>query len=103
MFDLIFEKIELNMREIGYGDVNVNKNMKLLVKIFYDILLNCEDYKKKSLKNKNLFLLKYLALNSAKKSAVNIGLADYFSKYQAFCFDLTPDSVLKGVLNFNYK
>ena len=33
MFDLIFVRIEQNMREIGYGDVIVNKNMKLLVKI----------------------------------------------------------------------
>ena len=31
-FDIIFKKIELNMREIGYGDVVVNKNMKYLVK-----------------------------------------------------------------------
>ena len=45
MFDLIFNKIEINMREIGYGDVSVNKNMKFLVKIFYSILLNCEKYK----------------------------------------------------------
>ena len=39
MFDLIFSKIETNMREEGYGDVSVNKNMKFLVKNFYDILL----------------------------------------------------------------
>ena len=47
MFDFIFNKIELNMREIGCGDMMVNKNMKFLVKIFYNILLNCENYKKK--------------------------------------------------------
>ena len=41
MFDLIFDKIELNMREIGYGDTVKNKNMKHLVKNFYNILLNC--------------------------------------------------------------
>ena len=32
MFDLVFKKIELNMREIGFGDTVINKNMKLLVK-----------------------------------------------------------------------
>ena len=58
--------------------------------------------KKKNLKNKNLFLLKYLTLNADKKSN-NIGLVEYFDKYQAFCFDLSSDSVLKGDLNFNYK
>ena len=57
MFDFIFNKIELNMREIGYGDMTMyNKNMKFLVNTFYNILLNCENYKKKNLKRKkNLF------------------------------------------------
>ena len=32
-FDFIFNKIEENMREIGWGDVTVNKSMKKLVKI----------------------------------------------------------------------
>ena len=27
-FDLLFKKIELNMREVGYSDTLVNKNMK---------------------------------------------------------------------------
>ena len=62
-----FNKIELNMREIGYGDMTLNKNMKFLVRIFYNILLNCENYKKKNSKNKNLFLLKYLTQNPRQK------------------------------------
>ena len=37
IFDLLFKRIELNMREVGYGDVLVNKNMKFLVKSFYNI------------------------------------------------------------------
>ena len=103
MFDFVFNKIELNMREIGYGDMMINKNMKFLVKVFYNILLNCENYKKKSIKSKNLLLIKYLKQNADKKSADNIGLVEYFDKYQAFCFDLSSDSVLSGDLNFNYK
>ena len=30
------------MRELGHGDVSVNKNMKNLNKIFYDILYNID-------------------------------------------------------------
>ena len=103
MFDFIFKKIELNMREIGHGDMTVNKNMKFLVKIFYNILLNCENYNEKNFRSRNLFLLKYLVQNSNKKSNNYNSLADYFDKYQAFCFELSSDSVLKGDLNFNYK
>ena len=50
VFDLIFDKIAINMREIGYSDMMINKDMKFLVKIFYNILLNCENYKKKKRK-----------------------------------------------------
>ena len=103
MFDLIFKKIELNMREIGYGDTFVNNKMKLLVKTFYNILLSCENYREKSLKSKHSFLLKYLTLNDDKNCISNISVVAYFDKYQAFCFDLSLDSVLKGDLNFNYK
>ena len=103
IFDLIFKKIELNMREIGYGDMAVNNKIKYLVKIFYNILLNCENYKKKSLDSKCMFLLKYLEQNIDKNINSNAELVKYFNDYQAFCFDLSSDSVIQGGLNFNYK
>ena len=102
-FDHIFQQIELNMREIGFGDVTVNKNMKYLVKIFYEILLECEIYKKKDIESKFKFFLLYLEQFSSKNSEINKLIVDYFDKYEAFCFDLSSDSVLKGNLNFNFK
>ena len=101
-FDVIFNKIELNMREMVYGDVTVNKNMKLLVKIFYNILLESEVYTKKNLLKRKQFLLKYLTSIKLKNNIDNIGLVDYFDKYQAFCFALRQDSVLNDELKFNY-
>ena len=103
MFNLIFNKIEIDMRESGFGDTTINKNMRFLVKIFYKILLEIEKYSKMSFEEKNAFLYKYLSLNPLKKSDKNNEIALYFNKYEAFCFDLSPDSVLKGQLNFNYK
>ena len=102
-FDLTFNTIELNMREMGYGDVKVNKNMKFLIKIFYNILLNCENYNKKKESVKLKFLLDYLSLKDESRAQNNTNLVNYFNKYQAFCFDLCLDSVLKGDLNFTYK
>ncbi len=99
-FDLIFNKIELNMREIGYGDVQVNKNMKLLVRTFYNILLNCEKFKELNLSSKNTLFVKYLEQNSNQKIAHNELLIKYFNKFQAFCFDLNPDSILRGDFKF---
>ena len=101
LFDFLFKQIELNMREIGHGDVLVNKNMKFLVKSFYNVLLYCENYNVRSLQSKNIFFTKYLELNIKQKMANNNPLIEYFNKFKAFCFDLSPDSVLKGDLNFN--
>ena len=103
MFDLIFKNIELNMREIGYGDIVTNKNMKFLVKTFYNILLNCENFNESNLDFKKMFFLKHLTYSNMGKEADNVPLIDYFDKYQAFCIDLSIDSVLKGNLNFKYK
>ena len=77
--------------------------MKFLVKTFYNILFNCEKYKEMNTDDKINSLNKYLELNNVKNSTINKGLIEYFDKYEAFCFDLNPDSVLKGELKFNYK
>ena len=103
IFDILFNRIELNMREIGYGDVSVNKNMKFLVKEFYNILLYCEKYSSESLESKNTFFNNYLKFINDEKRANTGLLVNYFDKFQAFCFDLSLESVLKGELNFNYK
>ena len=86
MFDLIFNKIEQNMREIGYGDV----------------IVNSEKYKNMDPYAKNMFFNNYLAQNNINIDN-NKDIIEYFNKYQTFCFDLSSDSVLKGELNFNYK
>ena len=37
-YDYFFRQIELSLREIGYGDVSINKKMKDYINIFYSIL-----------------------------------------------------------------
>ena len=41
-YDQLFHNIENNLRELGFGDVSVNKKMKELNKVLYDILLKLE-------------------------------------------------------------
>ena len=103
MFDITFNHIELDMRELGYGDTTVNKNMKLLIKDFYNILLGVEKYNQKKLNDKLIFFYRYLTKELNDKNPNNIALVTYFDKYQAFCLDLCLDNVLKGDLNFTYK
>jgi len=100
LFDCVFKRIETNMREIGFGDVTVNKNMKFLTKSFYNILLNCEHYKKKNKGDKIIFLSNYLKSNNPENMPINSDLIKYFDKYHSFCLDLSSDNVLKGDLEF---
>ena len=41
-YDNLFNNIEYNLRELGFGDVSVNKKMKEFNKILYDILLKID-------------------------------------------------------------
>ena len=91
------------MRELGHGDTSVNKNMKFLVKSFYNILLKCENYKEDSNDQKKLFLSNYFSFNNSINVNYSHKLIDYFDKYSTFCLDLSIDNVLKGELNFIYK
>ena len=52
---------------------------------------------------KKMFFSTYLKHTNIKKKAYNASLIRYFNKYQAFCLDLSLDSVLKCDLNFRYK
>ncbi len=102
LFDTTFNQIELNMRELGHGDVTVNKNMKFLVKVFYSILLFCENYSDKNKEDKTSFLNQYLKCNYKRKPHNYDSLIHYFKDFQTFCFDLSSDSVLQGEFKFKF-
>ena len=102
MFNFIFKKVELNMRELGFGDTNVNKKMKFLVKSFYNILFFCEKFNEKRKEYKRTFFKDYLKCNINKKTANYDNLIVYFQDFQTFCFDLSSDSVLKGEFKFKF-
>ena len=47
LYDNIFLNLENNIREMGHGDVTVNKKMKELKRIFHEILLKFIDKNEK--------------------------------------------------------
>ena len=102
IFDNIFANIEFNIRELGYGDTKVNNIMKLLSKIFYDILfkIDKEDYFSFNL-NTNL-LIKYFYKNKKTNMQKTKELGKYFDEFQNFCFDLNVNNVINGSLDFKY-
>ena len=97
LFDFIIKQIELSIREIGYGDVSVNKKMKDYINLFYSIL---EKIEKLDLnKNENLLILLKKYINSEKNMVFYV---DYFSKYRLFLTKNTLNNFTKDIINLNF-
>ena len=97
LFDFIIRQIELSIREIGYGDVSVNKKMKDFINLFYFIVNEIE--KNDFSESKNLLNLLRKHLNIDK----NLDFyADYFNKYRIFLTKNTLNNFTKDILNLNF-
>ena len=98
-YDGLFKCIENNLRELGLGDVGVNSKMKILNKIFYDILLKV-NLEQDSFKINKAIILKYFDnLNETDNSKYE-RFEDYFTKFYHFCFELSPKTMIKDAINF---
>ena len=102
IFDFFFKQIELNCRELGYGDITVNKKMKDLIKLFYEILIKCNNWKQLQIDDKNNLLLNFFSNNHDNK-ILNYKLTNYFDKFAFFIENISLNSITKGVFNFDYK
>ena len=98
-YDDLFDSIENNLRELGFGDVSVNKKMKDLNKIFYDVLLKLNIGKDNFEINEKLILkyFDYLDLKNAEKIK---DFRDYFVNFYKFCFDKPSDIMIEEAINF---
>lgn len=104
-YDQFFNKIEYNLRELGFGDVSVNKKMKELNQILYDILLKLElknDKDLKFFKLNPITVKKYFVdVNLDKKSNFN-QFESYFRSFFNYCFELSPKNMLEELNKFKY-
>ena len=99
-YDALFHNIENNLRELGFGDVSVNKKMKEMNKVFYDILLKHQINKSNSDKINEKLVLKYFPdLNNAKTQEFKY-FETYFIKFYQFCFELSPDNMIREAIKF---
>ena len=103
IFDNIFTNIEYHIRELGYGDVAVNKKMKTLTRIFYDILLKINKSKSDDFETNNVILQTYFEHVNTNSSILTDDLCAYFVNFFNYCFELKNDNMLKGLINFKHK
>ena len=96
-YDSLFNSIENNLRELGFGDVSVNTKMKNLNKILYDILLKLEDTKIKEFRiNKSIILKYFKDVKPENYPIFEAYLVDFYN----FCFGLPLDSMIREAIKF---
>ena len=102
IYDSFFINIDLHLREIGHGDVSVNKKMKDLIKLFYEILLYCEQWDTMGSKDKMKFL-KNLFDNNNEMNFDKQKLLIYLDNYRYNLKDISLNFLIKGIItNKNY-
>ncbi len=102
LYDSLFHNIEYNIREMGYGDVAVNKKMKDFNKLLYDILLKIENNKNNSFSINDDLVFKYFPDFIGSKKDKYEKFKDYIINFYDFCFELPLDNVVREVINFKY-
>ena len=99
IYDDLFNSVEYNLRELGFGDVAVNTKMKNMNKTFYDILLKVNISNKSFKINKNLILKYFESLNDLNTAKYEL-FEQYMINFYHFCFDIKPQTMIKDALKF---
>ena len=97
LFDFIIKQIELSIREIGYGDVSINKKMKDYVNLFYLILEKIELWDTLDITKKTHLIADLINI---KKD--NDLLCIYFDKYRKYLLNNPLKNFRKDIIEFNF-
>tara|TARA_B100000579_G_C22789414_1_gene833652 strand:+ start:442 stop:909 length:468 start_codon:yes stop_codon:yes gene_type:complete len=89
IYDCIFRHLELNIREIGYGDASINKKMKDYINFFHLIINKIDNWN----------FLNQAEKKKRLKSLLNINDIDNLSVY----FDNYSVELQKNTLNYYIK
>ena len=97
LFDFVIKQIELSIREIGYGDVSINKKMKDYVNLFYLILEKIEKWHSLEKSKKTNLIADLININRD-----NDLLANYFDKYREFLINNPLKNFRKDIIEFKF-
>ncbi len=97
IFDFIIRQLELSIREIGYGDVSVNKKMKDYVNLFYSIIEKIEIWDKLEKTKKILLISNFINIREDSEL-----LSIYFDKYSFFLANNPLKNFTKDIIEFKF-
>lgn len=92
-YDYFFRQLELSIREIGYGDVTINKKMKDYINIFHSILEKIQNWDNIEISVKNNIINSFLNIDD--KTHI---LIEYFDKFNKILANNSLNSFVKGVI-----
>ena len=96
-FDFVVRQIELSIREIGYGDVSVNKKMKEYVNLFYSILEKIENWDSLENTRKIALIADFININEDDDLIVN-----YFNKYNEILLNNSFKIFIKEIIEIKF-
>ena len=97
LFDFFIRQIELSIREIGYGDVSINKKMKEYVNLFFSILDKIEKWDSFETNEKKKIIGDLININDD-----NDLFIDYFEKYKVFLSKNSLKIFTKDILELKF-
>ncbi len=84
LFDLMFADFENNLREMGFGDIAVNKKMKVFITAFYGRIAQYSKGIEIYINNGDKSLIQQTILNNIYKgNDVSLSYIDYFIDYMS--------------------
>ena len=97
IFDFVIRQIELSIREIGYGDVSVNKKMKDYVNLLFSIIKIVDIWETFHNSKKNSLIANYINIDTHNDLFVK-----YFDKFEEFLAKNPLKIFTKDILEFKF-
>ena len=97
IYDYVFKQLELSIREIGYGDMSINKKMKTYISIFHYLLKKIDLWDKLNDNKKDELLRDLFNFNGDISD-----LTKYFEKYRLFLLKSSLNLFAKGVIKTDF-
>tara|TARA_B100000282_G_scaffold290729_1_gene262064 strand:- start:225 stop:698 length:474 start_codon:yes stop_codon:yes gene_type:complete len=96
-YDYTFKQIELDIREIGYGDQSVNKKMKTYINMLYSIIAKIDKWESYNSNDKVEIFKIYIEIKDN-----NQKLVEYFDKLYIYLSKITLNSFTKSVIEHKF-
>ena len=93
IYDFNFKQVEISIREIGYGDVSINKKMKDYLNFFHDVVGKVNNWDNMNINEKSQFFQNFINDNTDTKFFIG-----YFEKYVELLKKSTLNSFSKDIL-----